>query len=147
MKKIYLILIIILFAQAQEHEDLISKINLAIANNNNDLFNAILRRRPNLNLCTREITPPLFNAIFFGNFELTKLLIENGANVNLQDHCGTTPLHCAIRAVAGNKEQIIKLLLDNGADLKIRDNLGKAPTDYKPQLLRKFAIASLIKPA
>jgi ankyrin repeat protein len=143
MKNIYFLTIIILFAQ--EHEDLISKINLAITNNNNDLFNAILRRRPNLNLCTREITPPLFNAIFFGNYELTRLLIENGANVNLQDHCGTTPLHCAVRAVAGNKEQIIQLLLDNGADLKIKDSIGKTPSDYKPQLVRKFATVSLSK--
>ena len=145
MKKIYFLITLILFALAQEHEDLISKINFSIANNNKGLFDDILRRRPNLNLCTREITPPLFNAIFFGNFELTKLLIENGANVNLQDHCGTTPLHCAIRAIAGNKEQIIQLLLDNGADLKIKDSLGKTPSDYKPQLVRKFATVSLSK--
>jgi ankyrin repeat protein len=143
MKKIYFILIIILLTHAQEQ--IISQINFAIANNNKDSFNALLNARADLNSCSREITPPLFNAIFFGNFEFTKLLLENGANVNLQDHCGTTPLHCAVRAVAGNKEQIIKLLLDNGADLKIKDSLGKTPSDYKPQLVRKFATVSLSK--
>lgn len=143
MKNIYFLITLILFTRG--HEDLISKINFAIANNNSDLFNAVLRRRPNLNLCTRDITPPLFNAIFFGNYEFTKMLLDHGANVNLQDHCGTTPLHCAIRAIAGNKEQIIKLLLDNGADLKIKDSLGKTPSDYKPQLVRKFATVSLSK--
>ena len=143
MKKIYLILIIILFSHAQEQ--IVSQINFAIANNNKDLFNALLDARADLNLCTREITPPLFNAIFFGNYEFTKMLLNHGANVNLQDHCGTTPLHCAIRAIAGNKEQIIQLLLDNGADLKIKNSLGKTPSDYKPQLVRKFATVSLSK--
>ncbi len=143
MKKIYFLLTIILFTHG--HEDLISKINFAIANNNSDLFNDVISKNPDLNLCTREITPPLLNAIFFGNFEFTKTLLENGANANLQDHCGTTPLHCAIKAVAGNREQIIKLLLEHGADLKIKDNLGKSPTDYKPLLVRKIATVSLTK--
>ena len=143
MKKIYFLLTIILLIKSQEQ--IISQINLAIANNDSDLFSKLLSAKADVNLCTREITPPLFNAIFFGNFEFTKLLLENGANANLQDHCGTTPLHCAVRAVAGNREQIIKLLLDNGADLKIKDNLGKSPTDCKPQLVRKFATVSLTK--
>ena len=133
----------ILLTHAQEQ--IISQINFAIANNNKDLFNALLDARADLNLCTREITPPLFNAIFFGNYEFTKMLLDHGANVNLQDHCGTTPLHCAVKAIAGNKEQIIKLLLENGADLKIKDNLGKAPTDYKPQLVKKMAAVRLTK--
>jgi ankyrin repeat protein len=130
---------------AKAHEQIISQINFAIANNNSDLFSKLLSSKADVNLCAREITPPLFNAIFFGNFEFTKTLLENGANVNLQDHCGTTPLHCAVSAVAGNKEQIIKLLLEHGADLKIKNNLGKLPTDYKPQLVRKIATVSLTK--
>jgi ankyrin repeat protein len=143
MKKIYCLLSMILFAKA--HEQIISQINFAIANNNSDQFTKLLSLKANINLCTRDITPPLFNAIFFGNYEFTKILLEHGANVNLQDHCGTTPLHCAVRAVAGNKEQIIKLLLERGADLKIKNNLGKLPTDCKPLLVRKFATVSLTK--
>lgn len=143
MKNIVIFLTAILLLSGQEQ--IISQINLAIANNDSDLFSKLLSAKADVNLCTSEIAPPLFNAIFFGNFEFTKTLLENGANANLQDHCGTAPLHCAVRAVAGNREQIIKLLLEHGADLKIKDNLGKSPTDYKPLLVRKFATVSLTK--
>ncbi len=116
----------------KSQEQIISHVNLAIANNNGNLFRQILREKTDLNLSKNEITPSLFNAIFFGNYEFTKMLLANGDNVNLQDHCGTTPLHCAFRAIAGNKEQIIRLLLENGASLNIKDNHGKTPAEYKP---------------
>ena len=143
MKKIYFLLSIILFAKA--HEQIISQLNFAIANNNSDQFAKLLSLKANINLCTRDITPPLFNAIFFGNYEFTKMLLDHGANVNLQDHCGSTPLHCALNAIAGDKEKIIKLLLQHGADSKIKDNYGKTPTDYNANLAKQIAKLKMSK--
>ena len=56
------------------------------------------------------------SAIFYAleNYENTKFLIENGANVNQANAFGKTPLFYAIEF--GNKD-IIKLLIENGANV------------------------------
>lgn len=62
-----------------------------------------------------------------GNYtEIARMLIENGAKVNVIQQAGATPLHSA--AQNGNLELII-LLLENGAELFIRMEGGKLPAD------------------
>ena len=47
---------------------------------------------------------------------VVKLLIENGANVNLQNKLGATALIFAT-AVYGDNDAMVKFLIDNGADI------------------------------
>jgi ankyrin repeat protein len=62
-----------------------------------------------------------------GNFTSTaRMLIENGADVNVKQSAGTTPLHSA--AQNGNLELLI-LLLEKGAKVDIRMEGGKLPAD------------------
>lgn len=62
-----------------------------------------------------------------GNFTgITKMLIENDADVNVVQQSGVTPLHSA--AQNGNV-QIIILLLEKGANVDIRMEGGKLPAD------------------
>ncbi|QHS56228.1 ankyrin repeat domain-containing protein [Mucilaginibacter sp. 14171R-50] len=62
-----------------------------------------------------------------GNFTSTaRMLIENGADVNVRQSAGSTPLHAA--AQNGNPELLI-LLLDKGARVDIRMEGGKLPAD------------------
>jgi len=62
-----------------------------------------------------------------GNFtDIVRLLIDNGANVNVKQQAGATPLHSA--AQNGNLEMLI-LLLENGADVSVRMEGGKLPAD------------------
>jgi ankyrin repeat protein len=62
-----------------------------------------------------------------GNYtEIARMLIENGAKVNVVQQAGATPLHSA--AQNGNLELII-LLLESGAELFIRMEGGKLPAD------------------
>jgi len=62
-----------------------------------------------------------------GNFtNIVKLLVDNGANVNVRQQAGVTPLHSA--AQNGNPDMLI-LLLENGADTQVRMEGGKLPTD------------------
>jgi hypothetical protein len=59
--------------------------------------------------------------------EVTRLLIERGADVNAAQTAGYRPLHQA--AVAG-REDLVRLLLDAGADKSARCDRGKTPAEY-----------------
>ena len=62
-----------------------------------------------------------------GNYtDIVRILIENGAQVNVRQQAGVTPLHSA--AQNGNLELLI-LLLENGAETNIRMEGGKIPAD------------------
>ena len=70
--------------------------------------------------------PPLAWSALHGQTEATRLLIENGADVNMKDDKGSTPLHSA--AVFG-RAGVAKLLLENGADFQARNDDGATPAD------------------
>jgi len=53
-------------------------------------------------------------------YDLVKLLLDNGANPNMQDAYGNTPLTFAFSL----ESKFMKLLLDHGADPSIKDNDG-----------------------
>ncbi|WP_413666543.1 ankyrin repeat domain-containing protein [Mucilaginibacter sp. Mucisp86] len=62
-----------------------------------------------------------------GNYtDIARMLIENGAKVNVVQQAGATPLHSA--AQNGNLELII-LLLESGAEVFTRMEGGKLPAD------------------
>jgi len=62
-------------------------------------------------------TTPLHIAAGHGHFDIVKILVENGANVNAKDLMGFTPLHSAIM---GNHLAIVKFLIENGADINAK---------------------------
>ena len=62
----------------------------------------------------------LFNPSLHSSYSL----IYAGANVNVVDRYGETPLHLAVEK---NNTAIIKLLVDAGADEKIRNMYGRTP--------------------
>ena len=69
---------------------------------------------------------PLVWSVLHGQTEAARLLIENGADVNMKDDKGSTPLHGA--AVFG-RAGVAKLLLENGATLQVRNDDGATPVD------------------
>ncbi|MEX0940884.1 MAG: ankyrin repeat domain-containing protein [Candidatus Babeliales bacterium] len=69
-------------------------------------------------------TTPLHWASFNGSLAVVKLLLENGAVIDVQDYCGWTPLHGASNN--GNTE-VVKLLLENGAPIDVQDYCGRTP--------------------
>ena len=68
--------------------------------------------------------PVLLAYVWRDDKERTQKLLAHGANVNLQDVDGDTPLHGA--AQNGNVE-IINLLLDKGANPNTKNKLGGTP--------------------
>ncbi len=102
---------------------------------------------------------PLHNALAKAGrpyyFYVVKLLVENGADVNVKTlpnietgafmrdvrTKGETPLH---RAAAYADERTIQFLLDNGADKEAKDAHGDSPLSWASQHLRPGSVLSLL---
>jgi hypothetical protein len=61
-----------------------------------------------------------------GHIEIARLLLQNGAEVNVKGRWDRTPLHSAARNCNAHngKVDILQLLVENGADLEAQDNDG-----------------------
>lgn len=55
--------------------------------------------------------------------DLTRWLLENGADISVRNKFGQTPLHCRATRWNGN----VELLLSCGADVSVEDNAGNTP--------------------
>ena len=69
---------------------------------------------------TKDPWPPLFSAARSGRFDMAKLLIERGADVNAHNAKGNTPLWfaCQSSARADDRIAVARLLLDSGARVR-----------------------------
>ena len=69
---------------------------------------------------------PLFYAAKLNRLEHARALTQNGADANLVNNLGETPLMIAIRANPGEPTKIdmVNLLIENGANASARDNNG-----------------------
>jgi ankyrin repeat protein len=72
-------------------------------------------------------------AAFWGHFEVAKLLIDRGADVNALTQEKGTPLHDAARMC---NAKVARLLLDSGANRDARDKDGQTPLDWSRELNR-----------
>ena len=68
------------------------------------------------------------SCMYGGNYEIAKLLVENGANVNgLGDTGFDYIIYPLIEAVQSDNIALVQLLIDNGCTLDIMDNEGYTP--------------------
>ena len=119
-------------------------INVVDSNGNNALTNAAWARNPDdiskfLIMNGADVNPaacthgkacscdpnhatPLHRAATMGHLNMTKILVSNGAKINVYDKQGYTPLMLAVKN--GNPE-MVRYLVENGAFLNQKDkNLG-----------------------
>ena len=76
-----------------------------------------------------------------GHLEVTSILVQKGANLNLADNYGNTPLILA--AFNGNAE-VVKRLLQAGVDKAAKDkNYGKTALDWARQQKHAAVVALL----
>ena len=69
---------------------------------------------------------PIHAATISGSMDIVKFLIENGANVNIQNRYGDTALHFAVHH---NRSFILSELLKANANPLVKNNVMKTPID------------------
>jgi ankyrin repeat protein len=68
-----------------------------------------------------------YQAVENGHFDVAKLLLQNGADINVRSSTGLTPLFCAVSL--GDAE-FVEYLLEHGADKKIELEDGRTVEDF-----------------
>jgi hypothetical protein len=76
---------------------------------------------------TSLISTPLNHAVFDGDIDAVRLLLDAGANVNHISAGGYTALYQAIYRDRDNKQELIRLLLENGANPDLEWGMGISP--------------------
>jgi len=77
--------------------------------------------------CYPDYTTPLHGACRHGQMDLCRILITNGAKVNVYNDDGQTPLHCAIQ---GGDADMVQYLIDHGAFLNVAEK-GQGSTEIQ----------------
>jgi hypothetical protein len=102
----------------------ISTLMSATANNDIDGVRFFSKAGPSvINQRNKGGATSLHIACREGNFEITKTLIDNGANVNIVDNEGWSPL---MRASLAGKEDIVEILLKAGAKAQLLNSLNES---------------------
>jgi ankyrin repeat protein len=79
------------------------------------------------NVDTKYYDTLLMSCVSFPRLKMLKILLKNGADVNLQNEDGQT---ATIYASMFGEYKILKLLLKHKADITIKDKEGKTALDY-----------------
>ena len=104
---------------------------------------ALLKEHPDfINLQDESGRTPLHIAAEAVNFEIVKLLVENGAEVNAKDNSQQIPLH--LTAFHGNQE-IADYFISEGADVNGLDIRAFSPLHYAIALRKLDVAASLVE--
>ncbi|XP_016775086.2 fibronectin type 3 and ankyrin repeat domains protein 1 isoform X11 [Pan troglodytes] len=85
-------------------------------------------------------TPLMRVSAVSGNQRVASLLIDAGANVNVKDRNGKTPL---MVAVLNNHEELVQLLLDRGADASVKNEFGKGVLEMARVFDRQSVVSLL----
>jgi hypothetical protein len=78
-----------------------------------------------INARTNFGTTPLLSALEGHNVKdgsILRLLLEHGADINMPNQIGWTPLH---RASGDGSLEVVRLLLEHGANVDLKDNWGR----------------------
>jgi ankyrin repeat protein len=79
---------------------------------------------PNVHWQGEDNRTPLHEALECDRLEVTRVLLENGANANVQDSYNQTPLHLASRKGCLD---VVRLLLQRCSNIHAQDDEGRTP--------------------
>ena len=116
-----------------------SPLSWAIDKNQIEIVRVLLTE---YNLNSKMINNALFDAVYLGDIDIAKLLIENGADINTQKEFSDTPLHKAVRE---KNFDLVKLLIEYGADVNMQNHLGDTPLHRAVESARVDLVKLLIE--
>ena len=101
----------------REREELL---HFACKNGQISLIRNLLKDNVDINALNAKGLSPLHLAVIEGNIEVTKLLISEGANIEVTDSkWGSSPL---LYACQNGRTKIVKLLVEMGADIEAKSD-------------------------
>ncbi|KAJ2991183.1 hypothetical protein NUW58_g2611 [Xylaria curta] len=83
--------------------------------------------KADVNLPGRSLEYPIIKACASCDWETVRFLVEAGADLNVKDHAGRSPVHVFY---CNSHYRDIDFLVDHGADLGARDKLGRTALHY-----------------
>jgi ankyrin repeat protein len=96
-----------------------------------------------LNAIDDNSTTPVYNAVLNSQFDIAKLLIEKGAEINVPDNHRKTSVHVA--AEKGNKTMLKLLVETNKADITASTDEGLTPLHFAASNLHKDVTQYLLE--
>ncbi|KAL8802592.1 MAG: hypothetical protein Q9200_006532 [Gallowayella weberi] len=90
-------------------------VHIAATANNVDILRLIHERGAAVDAQSQDGTTALCRAAILGNERCVELLLVKGADPDIADNEGFTPLHCAQTIIHDRSRAIVQLLLDAGA--------------------------------
>ena len=116
--------------------DIMKEFIIAIKRKQHDEVLRLIRLGADINYIYKNLisqyygmnVPPLFIAMIYSNYDICKILIENGANVNWKNIHNMSLLHLACCHTIDLP--ICELLIDNGADILAINTNGNRPIYY-----------------
>ncbi len=113
------------------YKDKVKDLFLACENGSSELINRLLQIPKIINVQDENGWTPLIVAIYNNQVEIVKTLLINGADLNICNFKGTTPLMYAKSGCVKHKDpKILSLLLDFDVDIYQRDYSNKNVLDY-----------------
>ncbi|XP_062583229.1 uncharacterized protein LOC134245000 [Saccostrea cucullata] len=116
--------------QPDEHQ--ISPLHIAVKNNHILIFEHLLQNKACENFANaadfnESNVNTLFMAIVWGNFDVIKMIINSGCDVNIHN---CNHVSAIILAASEGNSKIVQLLIDSGANANDYDNNGRTPLWY-----------------
>lgn len=88
-----------------------------------------------------QLNQQLFEAVYANDIDTIKQVIKDGADVNIKDEYGRTPLHKA--ALYGYTE-ITKMLIEKGADVNCEEDTDKVSSIHMTAWYGYFETAKVL---
>eukprot|EP00117_Sycon_ciliatum_P016600 scpid24345/ scgid5754/ Ankyrin repeat domain-containing protein 23; Diabetes-related ankyrin repeat protein len=107
-------------------EPTVSLLHIAAVNNNPLMCTMLIGRGVDVDVCDSEFDEAPVHVASYGGHDSLRVLLENGANIDLPDKAGNTPLHLASRL--GNYDGV-RLLLEKGANVQVKNKDGQTSLD------------------
>ena len=101
------------------------------------MVEVLLAHKASVNCQSPYFQAPLHCACNAENLEMVQMLLKYGANPNMQDRKGSTPLHVLVAKPETEQTlALMRLLQDYGADGKLRNARGQSPLVEAARLSR-----------